>query len=393
MIKKVAIALLLLASPALADESTLRIGILTDMSGPFADLVGQGAVETARMAVSDFGGKVNGKPVEIIFADHQNKPDLALSILRQWYDERGVDVAMEFTTSTVGLAAQEFSRNANKVAIPVGPASSDLYGAKCSPNSVVWGMDNYAFGSAAPKVVIEKGGKKWFLLVTDYTFGHQLQALVTDLVTSQGGTVVGAVRHPLGSPDFSSYLLQAQAQGANVIAFVNSGADMSTSIKQAREFGLNSSMQFVAPAFQLPNALALGLSTAQGVIVTNNVYWDQSDVTRAFTKRFQEKMPNKVPSENQFAVYGAVTHYLKAAAQLSTHTNGKAMVDEMKKIPVAVLDFKGNVRKDGRVTYDLNVAEVKAPADSKGQFDVYKPTGKVPADRAFIPVEKTGCNL
>lgn len=395
MIRKIAFALLLgIASPCLADENTVRIGILTDMSGPFADLVGQGAIESARMAVNDFGGKVNGKPVEIVFADHQNKPDIALSILRQWYEERGVDVAMEFTTSTVALAAQDFTRNANKVAIPIGPASSDLYGSKCSPNSVVWGMDNYAFGSAAPKVVIEKGGKKWFLLVTDYTFGHQLQALVTDLVTQGGGTVVGAVRHPLGSPDFSSYLLQAQAQGANVIAFINSGADMSTSIKQAREFGLNSSMQFVAPAFQLPNAIALGLPVAQGVIVTNNVYWDQSDVTRAFAKRFQEKMPNRVPSENQFATYGAVTHYLRAAAQLgSSHTNGKAMVDEMKKIPVAVLDFKGSVRKDGRVIYDLNVAEVKSPAESKGPFDIYKPTGKVPAERAFIPVDKTGCNL
>jgi branched-chain amino acid transport system substrate-binding protein len=253
-------------------------------------------------------------------------------------------------------------------------------------------MDNYAYGNAAPKIVIDRGGKKWFLLVTDYTFGHQLQALVTDLVTSQGGTVVGAVRHPLGSPDFSSYLLQAQALGANAIAFINSGTDMSTSIKQAREFGLNTSMQFVAPAFQLANAFALGLEVGQGVIVTNNVYWDQSDVTRAIAKRLEEKT-KKVPTENQFAMYGAVMHYLKAIAQMDSHTNGKAVVDEMKKLPVAVLDFKGSVRKDGRVTYDLNVAEVKKPSESKGPFDVYKTTGKVPADRAFVPVEKTGCTL
>lgn len=381
-----------LASPSMADENTVRIGVLTDMSGPFADIVGQGAVESVRLSVADFGGKVNDKPVEVIFADHQNKPDVALSILRQWYEERGVDMAMEFTTSTVGLAAQELTRGANKVAIPLGPATSDLYGAKCSPNTVVWGMDNYAFGNAAPKVVVQRGGDKWFLLVTDYTFGHQLQALLTNLVESQGGKIVGAVRHPLGTPDFSTYLLQAQAEGANVIAFVNSGNDMSTSIKQAREFGLNSTMQFVAPAFQIPNALALGLEVGQGVIVTNSVYWDQSDVTRAYSKRFMEKM-TKVPTENQFMAYAAIQHYLKAVDQLDAHTDGKAVVDQMKKMPVAELDFKGRVRKDGRVIYDLNVAAVKAPSESTGPFDVYNLTGKVPGDEGFVPEDKTGCTF
>lgn len=393
MIKKLALAILLAsAGPSFADQNTVRIGILTDMSGAFADVVGPGAVEAARMAVADFGKPIKGKPVEIVFADHQNKPDTAMSILRQWYDERGVDVAMEFTTSTIGLAAQELTRAANKVAIPVGPASSDLYGAKCTPNSVVWGMDNFAFGSAAPKVIVKKGGNKWFLLVTDYTFGHQLQALVSNLVISEGGKVVGAVRHPLGNPDFSSYLLQAQSEGANVIAFVNSGNDMSTSIKQAREFGLHNTMQFVAPAFQLPNAIALGLTIGQGVIVTNSVYWDQSDVTRAFSKRFAEKM-KKVPTENQFMVYAAIMHYLKTVADMDTHTNGKAVVEQMKKRPVAELDFKGRIRNDGRVTYDLNVAEVKAPAASTGPFDLYKLTGKVPAEQAFVPEDKTGCQF
>lgn len=381
-----------LVAPSRADENTVRIGVLTDMSGPFADIVGQGAVESVRLSVADFGGKVNDKPIEVIFADHQNKPDVALSILRQWYEERGVDMAMEFTTSTVGLAAQELTRGANKVAIPLGPATSDLYGAKCSPNTVVWGMDNYAFGNAAPKVVVQRGGDKWFLLVTDYTFGHQLQALLTNLVESQGGKIVGAVRHPLGTPDFSTYLLQAQAEGANVIAFVNSGNDMSTSIKQAREFGLNSTMQFVAPAFQIPNALALGLEVGQGVIVTNSVYWDQSDVTRAYSKRFMGKM-TKVPTENQFMAYAAIQHYLKAVDQLDAHTDGKAVVDQMKKMPVAELDFKGRVRKDGRVIYDLNVAAVKAPSESTGPFDVYNLTGKVPGDEGFVPEDKTGCTF
>ena len=381
-----------LTGPLMADENTVRIGVLTDMSGPFADIVGQGAVESVRMAVSDAGGKVSNKPIEVIFADHQNKPDVALSILRQWYEERGVDVAMEFTTSTVGLAAQTLTRSANKVALPLGPATSDLYGAKCSPNSVVWGMDNFAFSNAGPKVVVKRGGDKWFLLVTDYTFGHQLQELVTNLVTSEGGKVVGAVRHPLGTPDFSTYLLQAQSLGANVIAFINSGNDMSTSIKQAREFGLNAKMQFVAPAFQIPNALALGLTVGQGVIVTNSVYWDQSDVTRAFSKRFMEKM-KKVPTENQFMAYAAVRHYLKAVGQMKSHTDGKAVVEQMKKMPVSELDFKGRIRKDGRVIYDLNIASVKAPSESTGPFDVYKLTGKVPGEEAFIPEGKTGCTF
>jgi branched-chain amino acid transport system substrate-binding protein len=395
MIRKTAAALAVLAAmsgPLMADENTVRIGVLTDMSGPFADIVGQGAVESVRLSVADFGGKVNDKPIEVIFADHQNKPDVALSILRQWYEERGVDMAMEFTTSTVGLAAQELTRSANKVALPLGPATSDLYGAKCSPNSVVWGMDNFAFGNSAPKVVVQRGGDKWFLLVTDYTFGHQLQALVTNLVESQGGKIVGAVRHPLGTPDFSSYLLQAQAEGANVIAFINSGNDMSTSIKQAREFSLNSTMQFVAPAFQIPNALALGLEVGQGVIVTNSVYWDQSDVTRDYSKRFMEKM-SKVPTENQFMAYAAIQHYLKAVDELGSHTDGKAVVEQMKKMPVSELDFKGRVRKDGRVVYDLNIASVKAPSESKGPFDVYNLTGKVPGEEAFVPEDKTGCSM
>jgi len=393
MIKKLAVAMLLaMGGPGLADQNTVRIGVLTDMSGAFADVVGPGAVQAARMAVSDYGSTVKGKPIEIVFADHQNKPDMAMSILRQWYDERGVDVAMDFTTSTIGLAAQEITRAANKVAIQVGPASSDLYGAKCTPNSVVWGMDNYAFGSSAPKVIVKKGGDKWFLLVTDYTFGHQLQALVTNLVNSEGGKVVGAVRHPLGNPDFSSYLLQAQAEGANVIAFVNSGNDMSTSIKQAREFGLNKTMQFVAPAFQLPNAIALGLTVGQGVIVTNSVYWDQSDVTRAFAKRFSEKM-NKVPTENQFMIYAAVTHYLKTIAGMDSHVNGKAAVEAMKKRPVSELDFQGRIRDDGRVIYDVNIAAVKAPAESKGPFDLYKLTGKIPGEQAFVAEDKTGCRF
>ena len=393
MIKKLAlVSLLAMTTPGLADQNTVRIGVLTDMSGQFADFVGAGAVEAARMAVSDFGGTVNGKPIEVIFADHQNKPDVALSILRQWYDERGVDVATEFTTTTIGLAAQEFSRSANKVSIPVAPSSSDFYGAKCSPTSMVLGMDVFAYGSAAPKIVIKNGGDKWFLLVTDYTFGHQLQKLVTDLVTSEGAKVVGVVRHPLGNPDFSSYLLQAKALGANVIAFINSGADMSTSIKQAREFGLNNSMQFVAPAFQLPNAIALGLEIGQKVIVANNVYWDQSDATRAFSKRFQEKM-KKVPVENQITMYGSIKHYLKAVAALGSHTDAKAVVDMMKKVPLDELDFKGYIRKDGRAVYDLNIAEVKTPAEFKGPFDLYKIIGKISGEQAFLPIEKGNCPL
>ena len=380
------------AGSASADENTVRIGVLTDMSGQLADYSGPGAVEAARMAVAEFGGTVNGKPIEIIFADHQLKSDVALGILRQWYDTRGVDAVLDLTLSNIALAAQNLTLEKNKVALLTGAATVELYREKCSPNSVDWAVDNYTYGNAFPRLIMQKGGKKWFLLVTDYAFGYNLQTLATAAVKADGGEIVGAVRHPLNTSDYSSFLLQAQGTGANVLGFINSNMDLANSLKQAREFGLDQKMQFVAPANAFHSVLALGLDASQGMTVVDPMYWDLNADTRAFSKTFQEKI-KRPPTGGQFLAYGAVLHYLKAVKAAGGPTDGAAVVKRMKEIPVSDIAFKGKVRADGRVIYDMLVSTVKAPAESKGPFDVYTVTGKIPADEAFSPLQGSPCSL
>src|SRR3984893_3105354 len=380
------------AGSAYADENVVRIGVLTDMSGQMADYSGPGAVEAAKLAVNDFGGKVNGKPIEIVFADHQLKPDVALGILRQWYDNRGVDAVVDLTTSSIALAAVNLTREKNKVALNTGAATIELYRERCSPNSVMWSMDNYTYGHAVPEFVLKSGGKKWFLLVTDYAFGHGMQALITETVTTAGGQVVGAVRHPLGTSDFSSFLLQAQGSGANVLAFANSQGDLVNSLKQAREFGLEKTMSFVAPANAFHSVLSMGLELAQGMTVVDPAYWDHNDESRAFTKRF-EAITKRPPTGGQFLAYSAILHYLKAVGAAGGPSNGAAVVAKMKELPVSDPFFKGNVRADGRFMYDVLVSTVKKPSESKGPFDVYNPAGVIPAAQAFAPQEGSPCSL
>jgi branched-chain amino acid transport system substrate-binding protein len=384
--------LTMLCGPVTADENTVRIGILTDMSGQLSDYTGAGAVEAARMAVADYGGKVNGKPIEIIFADHQLKADVALGILRQWYDTRGVDAVVDLTLSNIALAAQNLTREKNKVALLIGAATVELYREKCSPNSVDWAVDNYTYGNAVPKIIMKKGGKKWFLLVTDYAFGYNLQELTSAAVKSSGGEIVGVVRHPLNTSDYSSFLLQAQGTGADVLAFINSNMDLANSLKQAREFGLDKKMQFVAPANAIHSVIALGLEASQGMTVVDPAYWNVNDETRAFSKRFQDKM-NKPPTGGQFLAYGAVLHYLKGVEAAGGPSDGAAVVDKMKSIPVSDVAFKGKIRADGRVLYDMLVSRVKSPSESKGPFDVYDVVGKIPASEAFAPIEGSPCPM
>ena len=382
----------LYAPIASADESTVRIGVLTDMSGQLADYSGPGAVEAARMAVAEFGGSVNGKPIEIIFADHQLKSDVALGILRQWYDTRGVDAVLDLTLSNIALAAQNLTLEKNKVALLTGAATVELYREKCSPNSVDWAVDNYTYGNAFPRLIMQKGGKKWFLLVTDYAFGYNLQALATAAVKADGGEIVGAVRHPLNTSDYSSFLLQAQGTGSNVLGFINSNMDLANSLKQAREFGLDKKMQFVAPANAFHSVLALGLEASQGMTVVDPMYWDLNAETREFSKKFQEKI-KRPPTGGQFLAYGAVLHYLKAVKAAGGPTDGAAVVKQMKEIPVSDIAFKGKIRADGRVLYDMLVSTVKSPAESKGPFDVYNVTGRIKAEDAFSPMEGSPCPL
>jgi branched-chain amino acid transport system substrate-binding protein len=382
----------LYAGSASADENVVRIGVLTDMSGQMSDYSGPGAVEAAKLAVQDAGGKVNGKPIEIIFADHQLKPDTALGILRQWYDTRGVDAVVDLTTSSIALAAVNLTREKNKVALNTGAATIELYREKCSPNSVMWAMDNYVYGHAVPGFVLKNGGKKWFLLVTDYAFGHGMQALITEAVTAAGGKIVGAVRHPLGTSDFSSFLLQAQGSGADVLAFANSQGDLVNSLKQAREFGLDKTMNLVAPANAFHSVLSMGLDLAQGMTVTDPTYWDRDEQTRAFTKRF-EAVTKRPPTGGQFLAYSAIRHYLKAVEAVGGSTDGAAIVAKMKEIPVSDPVLKGTVRPDGRFMYDVLVSTVKRPSESKGPFDVYNPAGLIPAANAFAPLEGSPCPL
>ncbi|GGC77825.1 branched-chain amino acid ABC transporter substrate-binding protein [Chelatococcus reniformis] len=344
------------------------------------------------MAVADFGGKVNGKPIEIVFADHQLKPDVAISILRKWYDVGGVDAVVDLTTSAIALAARDISLERNKVVLNTGAATTALYREQCSPNSVMWSMDNYIFGHDIPKQVLLKGRKKWFLIVTDYAFGHGLQALITETVQANGATVVGAVRHPLAASDYSSFLLRAQSSGADVLAFANSQGDLAQSLKQAREFGLDKSMQLVAPANGFHTVLSLGLDLAQGMLVAEPSYWDLNDETRAFARRFRETT-KKPPTGGQVLAYSAITHYLKAVSAVGGPVDGKAVVRRMKEVPVSDFAMKGTVREDGRFLYDVLVTTVKKPSQSSDPFDVYNITGSIPAADAFAPLAGSPCPL
>lgn len=384
------------AAHAQVSGDVVKIGVLNDQSGPYADLGGKGAVTAAQMAADDFGGKVLGKPIQIVAADHQNKADIALNIANQWIDTDNVDVISDVPTSSVALAIQEITKNKNRIHLNSSAASSDLTGKACSPTGIHYAYDTYALAKGTGGTLVKQGGDSWFFITADYAFGHALERDTTAAVTAAGGKVVGAVRHPFpGTTDFSSFLLQAQSSGAKVVGFANAGADTINSIKQAGEFGLVAGGQKLAGLLVfLSDVHSLGLKTAQGLVITDGWYWDRDDETRAWAKKFADKNGGKMPTMPQASVYSSTMHYLKAVDAAKTD-EAKAVVAKMKEMPINDFFAKnGKIREDGRMVHDMLLVQVKKPEESKGPWDYLKILSVIPGDEAFRPMKaEFGCPL
>ena len=387
-----AMVLAAMSGLASAAEAPVKIGILTDTSSLYADLSGNGSIEAAKMAAED-AGPVLGAPVQVISADHQNKPDIASSIAGEWYDQKGIDLITDLVTSSVALAVEGVSREKKKIAIIVTAASSDITGPKCSPYAAHWAYDTYALAHGTGSAVVKSGGDTWFFLTADYAFGHALQRDTAAVVQAQGGKVLGSVDIPINTQDFSSYLLQAQASKAKIIGLANAGGDTINSIKQGAEFGLiEGGQKFAGLLIFLSDVHSLGLKTAQGLQLTAPFYWDMNDETRAFSKRFEARV-GRPPTFPQAGVYSAVHHYLEAIKALGTKDPDQVMV-KMRETPINDFMTKnGKLRIDGRVMRDTYLFEVKKPAESKGPWDYYKLVQTIPADQAFRPLADGGCPL
>ena len=389
--------LALAAGPAHAQwsDGTIKIGVLTDMSSLYTDLSGAGSVLAARFAVEDFGAAAKGMKVEIVNADHQNKADVGSTIARQWYDVDKVDVIVDTPNSGVALAVTEITREKNKVFLVSGAASSALTGAKCSANTVHWTYDTWALANGTGRAIVRTGGDTWYFLTADYAFGHQLEADTENVVKEMNGKVLGKVRHPLNSSDFSSFLLQAQASKAKIIGLANAGGDTVNSIKQAAEFGIVAGGQNLAGLLVfITDVHSLGLKTAQGLIFTESWYWDANDTNRAFAARFSAANTGIQPTMFHAGVYSAVTHYLKSLEALKNDADGKAVVERMKATPTDDRLFgKGTIRADGRKIHDMYLFEVKKPEESKKPWDYYKLRATIPAAEAFRPIDKGDCPL
>jgi branched-chain amino acid transport system substrate-binding protein len=388
-----AIALFGGAAQAEISGNAIKIGVMNDQSGLYADLAGQGSVEAARMAVEDFGGSLDGATIEVLSADHQNKPDVGSNIVRQWIDVDEVDVIVDVPTSSVALAVTEIVKEKDKVFLVSGAATTDLTGAACSPNTIHWSYDTYALAVGTGRAMVQEGGDSWFFITADYAFGHQLEEDTATVVKAEGGEVLGAVRHPLSSSDFSSYLLQAQGSGAKVIGLANAGTDTTNSIKQANEFGITQAGQQLAALLMfLTDIDALGLDVAQGLMMTTGFYWDMNDETRAWSERFNERA-GQMPTMVQAGVYSAVAHYLNAIKEIGSD-EAKAVVEQMKATPVNDFFAKdGTIREDGRMVHDMYLAQVKTPEESSGQWDYLKILRTIPADQAFRPLSESTCPL
>lgn len=375
-------------------DGTIKIGVMNDMSGLYADIAGPGSVTAARMAVEDFGAARKGMKVEIVSADHQNKPDVGSTVARTWIDVDKVDAIVDVPTSSVALAINQIVRDKNKVFLNSGAASSDLTGKACSPNTVHWTYDTWMLANGTGSAIVKTGGDSWFFLTADYAFGHALERDTEAAVLKGGGKVLGKVRHPFPGQDFSSFLLQAQASKAKVIALANAGGDTINSIKQASEFGITRGGQSLAGMLMfITDVHALGLNTAQGLIFTETFYWDLNDQTRAWTKRFAAANGGKYPSMVQAGVYASVLHYLKAVEAAKTD-DGLKVVAQMKAMPTDDPLFgKGSIRVDGRKIHPAYLVEVKKPSESKGPYDYYKIRATIPADQAFRPLADGGCSL
>jgi len=385
-----AAAAALFAAPASAQG--VKIGILNDQSGVYADYGGKYSLEAARMAIEDFGGEVLGQKIELVTADHQNKPDLATSIARRWYDTEGVDMITELTTSSVALAVQELSKEKKKIDIVVGAATSRLTGDACTPYSFHWAYDTHALAVGTGGALVEAGGNTWFFLTADYAFGYALEKDTTDIVTAKGGKVLGSVRIPLNSSDFSSFLLQAQSSKAKIVGLANAGLDTTNSIKQAAEFGIVKGGQKLAGLLMtLSEVHGLGLDAAQGLILTEGFYWDHDDKSRAFAERFI-KRTGHMPSMIHAGTYSSTLSYLKAVKAAGTK-DSDAVAKKLKELPVDDAFAQGKVQENGRMVHDLYLFEVKKPQESKKPWDYYKQLAVVPGNKAFLSAKDSGCPL
>jgi len=374
--------------------NVVKIGVLNDQSGTYADLAGPGSVLAAKMAVEDFKAKEKGLNVEVVFADHQNKPDVGSQIARRWFDADGVDVIVDVPTSSVVLAVNQIAKEKNKVMIVSTGATSDLSGKACTPNSIHWTYDTWQLANGTGSAIVKTGGDTWFFLTADYAFGHALERDTEAVVVKNGGKVLGKVRHPFPSSDFSSFLLQAQASKAKIIGLANAGADTTNAIKQASEFGIVKGGQNLAGLLVfLTDIHALGLDKAQGLILSETFYWDLNDQTRAWSKRFAAANNGKYPTMGHAGVYAGTLHYLKAVAALKGD-DGAKVVAKMKELPTDDPLFgKGKIRADGRKIHPSYLFEVKKPSESKYAYDYYKVRATIPAEQAFRPMEQGDCPL
>ncbi len=383
------------SAQAQISDGIIKIGVLNDMSGLYSDIGGPGSVVAARMAVEDYLKATNSSlKVEVVSADHQNKPDVGSNIARQWYDTDKVDMIVDVPTSSVGLAIAQITKDKNKVHVNTGSATADLSGKSCNANTVHWLYDTWMLANGTGKAIVKNGGNSWFFLTADYAFGHALERDTEAVVTKNGGRVVGKVRTPFPSQDFSSFLLQAQASRAKIIGLANAGGDTINSIKQAAEFGVVKGGQNLAGLLVfLPDVHALGLDKAQGLLLTETFYWDLNDQTREWSRRFQARHGGKMPSSDHAGVYSGVLHYLKAVDAAKTD-DGLKVVAKMKELPTDDPLFgKGVVRQDGRKIHPAYLFEVKKPSESKGTWDYYKVVSTIPANEAFRPLNEGGCSL
>jgi branched-chain amino acid transport system substrate-binding protein len=392
-----AVAVMMACGTASAQQVNVKIGVLTDMSSLYSDVGGPGSVAAAKLAIADFTKANPGVKVDLISGDHQNKPDIGSQMANKWFDVEKVDMIVDVPNSGVALAVSQVTAQKNKVFLVSGAAASDLTGPKCNANTIHWTYDTWMLANGTGKAIVKTGGDTWFFLTSDYAFGHALERDTAAAVTKAGGKVLGEVRHPLNTNDFSSFLLQAQASKAKIIGLANAGGDTINAIKQGAEFGIvKGGQKFAGLLVFISDVNALGLQTAQGLILTSTWYWDMTDANRDWTKRWQAERnaPGKFPTMVQAGVYSAVTHYLKAVVALKSAADGKAVVAEMKKLPTDDPLFgKGSVRVDGRKLMPAYLFEVKAPAESKHPGDYYKVRATIPADEAFRPLKDGNCPL
>lgn len=378
--------------PAMAADGPVKIGILSDMAGIYSDIAGMGSVIAAQLAVEDFGGKALGKPIELVSADHQAKPDVGLAIARKWIDNEGVDAIVDVPVSSIGLAIQALTLEKDRVFLNSAGGASDFTGKACSPLASQWSLDTYIMGTSVGRAVVQAGGKSWFFLTADYTFGHNLERDTMAAVKKAGGTVLGSARHPLNTQDFSSFLLQAQASKAQVVGLANAAGDTTRAISQASEFGLTAGgTRMAATLLFITDVHAMGLKTAQGTVLTEPFYWDLDDSSRAWSKRFMEKIGGKAPGTLQASVYSSIIHYLKAVEKVGS-TDAKKVSAAMREIRIHdALINDGYIRIDGRVMRNYYLFQIKTPEESKYPWDYYKLVSRIPPDEVTRPLSEGGC--